>query len=74
MMMVDNRSRIVDAHNSGPHRCGGQIRILSCKRRSGPKSFVELRGPHNDGFLETGPSYVGAIKGFLVALGAVTKP
>jgi fermentation-respiration switch protein FrsA (DUF1100 family) len=33
----------------------------------GPKSFVELRGSHNDGFLETGPAYADAIRDFLAA-------
>ncbi len=33
----------------------------------GPKTFVELRGSHNDGFLETGPAYASAIRDFLSA-------
>jgi fermentation-respiration switch protein FrsA (DUF1100 family) len=32
---------------------------------AGPKSFVDLRGSHNDGFLETGPAYASAIRAFL---------
>lgn len=32
-----------------------------------PKTFFELKGDHNGGFLATGPSYGGAIKAFLVA-------
>ena len=31
------------------------------------KSFIELRGSHNDGFLETGSAYAGAIRDFLAA-------
>jgi hypothetical protein len=30
-----------------------------------PKTFVELRGGHNDGFLESGPAYERAIAGFI---------
>jgi fermentation-respiration switch protein FrsA (DUF1100 family) len=32
------------------------------------KSFVELKGSHNDGFLEAGPAYSKAIKDFLESL------
>jgi fermentation-respiration switch protein FrsA (DUF1100 family) len=32
------------------------------------KSFIELKGSHNDGFLEAGPSYGAAIKNFLASL------
>lgn len=32
---------------------------------AGPKTFVDLRGSHNDGFLETGPAYASAIRRFL---------
>jgi fermentation-respiration switch protein FrsA (DUF1100 family) len=38
---------------------------LNFAAAAGPKSFVQLRGSHNDGFLETGPSYVDAIRSFL---------
>lgn len=34
---------------------------------AGPKSFVELRGSHADGFLESGAVYAGAIRAFLSA-------
>lgn len=34
----------------------------------GPKSFIELRGSHNDGFLESQPGYGEAIEGFLASL------
>jgi fermentation-respiration switch protein FrsA (DUF1100 family) len=30
-----------------------------------PKTFVELKGGHNDGFLESGPAYERAIAGFI---------
>ncbi len=32
------------------------------------KTFVDLKGSHNDGFLETGPAYGTAIRGFLASL------
>ncbi|MBI5623961.1 MAG: alpha/beta hydrolase [Elusimicrobia bacterium] len=34
-----------------------------------PKTFVALKGSHNDGFLQTGPAYGEAIGGFLRSLG-----
>jgi hypothetical protein len=37
---------------------------------AGPKTFVELRGSHNDGFLESQPRYGEAIRGFLASLTA----
>jgi|SRR5579859_6846180 len=33
-----------------------------------PKRFVDLKGGHNDGFLEMGPAYPAAIRDFLAAL------
>jgi uncharacterized protein len=41
---------------------------------AGPKSFVDLRGSHNDGFLDAGPVYVEAIRGFLSSLAARPRP
>lgn len=35
---------------------------------SAKKTFVELKGSHNEGFLETGPAYGKAIKDFLASL------
>jgi len=32
---------------------------------AGPKSFFDLRGSHNDGFLDAGPAYGEAIRAFL---------
>ena len=37
------------------------------------KTFVELKGSHNDGFLETGPAYPKAIRDFLASLPQETK-
>lgn len=34
----------------------------------GPKTFVDLRGGHNDGFMDAGPAYGSAIRGFLMSL------
>lgn len=34
----------------------------------GHKRFVEMRGTHNDGFLDTGPAYGAAVKAFLSGL------
>ncbi len=34
----------------------------------GPKRFLEMRGTHNDGFLETGAPYADAIRDFLSSL------
>ena len=34
-----------------------------------PKTFFEMKGGHNDGFLETGPAYGEAIRSFLASLG-----
>ncbi|MDD5627901.1 MAG: alpha/beta hydrolase [Elusimicrobia bacterium] len=34
----------------------------------GPKTFLELKGGHNEGFLDTGPAYEQAIAGFLASL------
>jgi hypothetical protein len=33
-----------------------------------PKTFLQMRGSHNEGFLETGPAYVEAIARFLKSL------
>jgi fermentation-respiration switch protein FrsA (DUF1100 family) len=33
-----------------------------------PKTFFEMRGSHNEGFLDTGPAYQDAIAGFLAHL------
>jgi hypothetical protein len=33
-----------------------------------PKTFFEMKGSHNDGFLETGPAYGGAVRSFLTTL------
>lgn len=35
----------------------------------GPKSFLELRGDHNGGFILTGEDYREGLKGFLLSLG-----
>ena len=40
---------------------------LNFAAAAGPKTFVELQGSHNDGFLETGPAYVAAVRSFLAA-------
>ena len=37
------------------------------------KTFVELKGSHNEGFLMTGPAYPRAIKDFLASLAPVAK-
>jgi fermentation-respiration switch protein FrsA (DUF1100 family) len=37
------------------------------------KTFVELKGFHNDGFLTTGPAYPKAIKDFLASLATAAK-
>lgn len=39
----------------------------------GPKRLVELKGSHNEGFLETGPAYPAAVKAFLESLPAGKK-
>ncbi|MBI5883534.1 MAG: alpha/beta hydrolase [Elusimicrobia bacterium] len=39
-----------------------------------PKTFFEMKGDHNDGFLETGPAYGEAIRSFLRSLGRTTSP
>lgn len=44
---------------------------------SGPKTFVDLRGGHNDALLKSGPAYVDALKKFLAELpptDAASKP
>ena len=33
-----------------------------------PKTFVDLRGGHNDAILKSGPAYVDALKAFLASL------
>jgi hypothetical protein len=33
-----------------------------------PKTFVEMKGSHNEGFLDMGPAYEKAIAGFLSSL------
>lgn len=35
----------------------------------GPKRFVDLKGDHNEGFLDTGEAYGNAVRDFLAALG-----
>lgn len=37
------------------------------------KTFVDLKGSHNDGFLETGPAYGAAIRNFLAGLPTEAK-
>ena len=40
---------------------------------SARKSLVDLKGSHNDGFLETGPAYAKAIRDFLASLPKESK-
>ena len=35
---------------------------------AGPKSFFEMKGDHNEGFMDTGPAYIEAIRSFLASL------
>jgi fermentation-respiration switch protein FrsA (DUF1100 family) len=42
-----------------------QARLNFAASGAAKKSFVELHGPHNDGFLRTGPAYGEAIRAFL---------
>jgi fermentation-respiration switch protein FrsA (DUF1100 family) len=42
---------------------------LNFAAAGGPKSFVDLKGSHNDGFRDAAPAYGAAIRGFLASLG-----
>ncbi|MEK7390200.1 MAG: alpha/beta hydrolase [Elusimicrobiota bacterium] len=46
----------------------GMARLNFAASGAAQKTLVELKGTHNEGFLETGPAYGAAIKRFLLAL------
>jgi len=51
-----------------PHRLGQKLFAAA----SAPKTFVDLRGGHNDGFLRSQPQYQEALANFLDSLGGDT--